>query len=412
MGIFDMADLPQVVRLTELLPRLPTNDGNDKDTGGRLHSRAFAEDLIRAYRRKGSLSANQLTWVERLTRRALGQERTSPVKGRKMIDPRKLMMVPASATGNNKLPSNADVNDIVQQVVDILEPKLPTIDGDALVQQVLEHVPTNDSIVQQVLDRMTSIAPRKVEVQLPKGEKIDLGDAVHRQFEEVLLIVSQKIDRRTFNVRGGFGKTTLCAQIAKALKFDFGLSGQMTGDHQLLGFVDGNGHYHTTSFRERFQHGGVWLGDEMDGSDPSVPNTLNAALANGYMTFPDSPKPVMMHPNFRCVAAANTYGRGADRVYVGRNQLDGAFLDRFAFVDFDYDEALEVRICGNAGWVKRVQALRAAAFAEKARVVISPRASINGAKLLAAGMEQKRVEEVAVWKGIDADLRRRIEQRA
>jgi cobaltochelatase CobS len=40
------------------------------------------------------------------------------------------------------------------------------------------------------------------------------------------------------------------------------------------------------------------------------------------------------------VATANTFGTGADRVYVGSLQIDGATLDRFAFLEWPYDEGL------------------------------------------------------------------------
>ena len=42
------------------------------------------------------------------------------------------------------------------------------------------------------------------------------------------------------------------------------------------------------------------------------------------------------------------------------------------------------------------------------RVVISPRASINGAKLLASGLPEKLVEELTVWKGVSAEIRSKI----
>ena len=43
------------------------------------------------------------------------------------------------------------------------------------------------------------------------------------------------------------------------------------------------------------------------------------------------------------------------------------------------------------------------------RVVISPRASIYGAKLLASGMDMKLVEELVVWKGVAEDIRCKLQ---
>jgi len=66
----------------------------------------------------------------------------------------------------------------------------------------------------------------------------------------------------------------------------------------------------------------LFLFDEIDASLPNAVLAFNAALANGYADFPDGM--VKRHPRFACIAAANTFGMGADRIYVGRNQLDGA----------------------------------------------------------------------------------------
>ena len=41
------------------------------------------------------------------------------------------------------------------------------------------------------------------------------------------------------------------------------------------------------------------------------------------------------------MATANTFGTGADPIYAGRNQLDGATLDRFVVIEMTYDAALE-----------------------------------------------------------------------
>jgi uncharacterized heparinase superfamily protein len=125
--------------------------------------------------------------------------------------------------------------------------------------------------------------------------------------------------------------------------------------------------------------------------------------------FPDKPDRVMRHQNFRPVAAANTFGSGADRIYVGANQLDASTLDRFVFFDFRYDEKLERLLSGgNVKWAERVQAIREGAAKEKARMVISPRATLFGAKLLSIGWTQDVVEQRVIWKGCDKDLKERI----
>jgi len=186
----------------------------------------------------------------------------------------------------------------------------------------------------------------------------------------------------------------------------------VTGAHELTGYLDAHGKYHTTPFRTAFEYGGLLLVDEVDTSDAGALKWINTALANGHAMFPDNPDPVKRHKDFTIMIAANTYGSGADRMYVGANQLDASTLDRFVFFDFGYDEKLEKLVCGNLKWADRVQKLRRAANDEKARIVISPRASIHGAKLLAAGWDQKVVEGRVIWKGIDGELRQRIEKKA
>jgi hypothetical protein len=42
-------------------------------------------------------------------------------------------------------------------------------------------------------------------------------------------------------------------------------------------------------------------------------------------------------------------------------------------------------------------------------MVVSPRASIYGVKLLAAGLSKEQCEAGLIWRGVDADLRARVE---
>ena len=117
------------------------------------------------------------------------------------------------------------------------------------------------------------------------------------------------------------------------------------------------------------------------------------------MDFPD--KRIKRHKNFYCIAAANTYGQGADRQYVGRNQLDAASIDRFIFIDWKYDETLERKLANNDKWVDYVQSIRRVIEKKEIRHIVSPRASFFGAKLLKNNLNRELVESSVLWKGLD-----------
>ncbi len=250
----------------------------------------------------------------------------------------------------------------------------------------------------------------KIELVTP-AETVHLEDTPrHFLFPRVLTTVNADIPTALIGPAGS-GKSTMAGQIADALNLKYYLINSVGGTHELAGYMDAHGKYNTTSFREAFEKGGLAFVDEVDTSDAGALKWLNTALANGHAMFPDSADAVKRHPKFRMMIGANTFGNGADRMYVGANQLDASTLDRFVFFDFGYDEKLEVILSGNAKWAERVQELRAAALEEKARVIISPRATIYGAKLLAAGWKQEEVEQGLIWKGMDPELQRRIEDR-
>ena len=113
----------------------------------------------------------------------------------------------------------------------------------------------------------------------------------------------------------------------------------------MTGFVDANGHYVETSFYKAFKNGGVFFLDELDGSTPEALININTALANKYFDFPGVGR-VEAHENFRCIAAGNTLGSGADSQYTGRFSLDASSMDRFYFIHIDYSKDIEKAIAG------------------------------------------------------------------
>jgi len=204
------------------------------------------------------------------------------------------------------------------------------------------------------------------------------------------------------------GKTHSVEQVAEAMGLKFYCHGAMSMTHELMGYRDGNGHYHTTPFREAFEKGGVVLLDECDSWDPSVTLALNGALANGVTAFPD--KMVCRHKDCIIVAAGNTVGAGATVEFVGRNRLDAAFMSRFPVkIEWPRDENVEKAISNNDAWVDRVRAARERAQENGIKHAIDPRHSQAGAALIAAGMTMDQAAELTYLAGLSEMQRRTVE---
>ena len=252
----------------------------------------------------------------------------------------------------------------------------------------------------QLKDKIQRIRNYKtISINIQNGDRIkDLGKQ-HFQFEKLSKYVQTK--NNIFLVgSAGSGKTTAARNIAKALNIKFYFTGAINSEYKLTGFIDAQGRIVNTEFRKAYENGGLFLFDEIDASFPQAILAFNAALANDFMDFPD--KKVPKHKNFYCIAAANTFGTGADRQYVGRNQLDAATLDRFITLNWEIDETLEHELAKNYEWVNYVQKARKAASKIGERHIISPRASMQGADLLRIGIDRKEVEKDVLWKGLDA----------
>ena len=255
-------------------------------------------------------------------------------------------------------------------------------------------------------------APAEVKKEEPAPAPV-MPDKPHKMFYMTLQAVRANVPVYLAGPAGS-GKTTLAKQVAGALALSCNIMSfcAQTSKSDLLGFIDATGKYQSSAFRYTFENGGLFLFDEIDAANPNILTLLNSAIANRECTFPDRPeKPVKASENFRVIAAANTLGRGGKGDYTGRLQLDAATLDRFAVIECEYDESLERIISGNENWARRVQSIRAAVAVAGERLLISPRASINGARLLAAGMNQNDVEELVIWRGVNRDVRDRITAR-
>lgn len=262
---------------------------------------------------------------------------------------------------------------------------------------------TEDRVLELINSHKAEVPTYRVSVTLPNKPEITTKNAPrHSAFPEVLSAIAAGLNVLLVGPAGA-GKTHLCEQVAEALDMPFSFTGAVPSEYKLLGFVDAQGRTVRTQYRNAYENGGLFLWDEMDGSSPNAMLAFNAGLANGHQDFPDMV--VSRNKDFRAIASANTYGNGADRQYVGRNQLDAASLDRFYVIPMDYDERLERVLYGDDEWTGYVHSVRKAVKSLNLRHVVSMRAIDQGQKALAAGVNRESVERAVLWKSLgSADI--------
>src|SRR5690348_6720439 len=245
--------------------------------------------------------------------------------------------VKSAAANGNSHDAGAELINIIRKVAEssVSESDVERIAGK-LFADLLAQQPEPDA--------------KEITVKQANKPDVKLTGNQHEAFEEVLLIASQRIPVLLIGP-AGCGKSHLAAQIAKALNLRFGsisCSAGMTEGHltgRLLPTAEnGRFEYQVSQFVDFYENGGVFLLDEIDAADSNTLLVINQATANGHIPVPNRVEnPVATrHADFILIAAANTFGTGANRLYVGRNQLDESTLDRFRVgqVLMDYDERL------------------------------------------------------------------------
>lgn len=195
----------------------------------------------------------------------------------------------------------------------------------------------------------------RIEVKVGNKKPVKLEDDILPECFPSLLQLAQERVNVLMVGPSGCGKTHVAYLIAKALGLPFGSQSCSAGVSEsvftgwLLPTGTGAKFTHVMSeFLTRYEKGGVFLLDELDASDPNVLVFINQALGNESFMVPQRyENPLFVkHKDFVALAAANTYGLGADSMYHGRNSLDAATLDRFRMgtVSMDYSDAVESSI--------------------------------------------------------------------
>lgn len=259
----------------------------------------------------------------------------------------------------------------------------------------------------ETLKKKLEEAQKKLEEALKK--KKEGKSNRHAQLDE--LLATLKTQGLAYLVgAAGTGKSTLamdaCVDLFGVAKDKWEFSEHFaqisfspdTTSSEMIGRCDVNGIYRCSEVVRVFRDGGVILFDEIDNADASMLVKLNTAIANGTIATPSGL--VRRHKDAYIICTANTYGTGANAMYVGRTRLDAATLDRFVLstIEVDYDKNLEQNImdgltCGQrsalTGFVARV---RKGIETNKLRRLCSTRFVVAATKWIMQGMPMDKIE--------------------
>lgn len=272
-----------------------------------------------------------------------------------------------------------------------------------------------EALLTTLIDKaMAKRAPREIHVT-HNGKKSKAIKNAHAMLEKLIFIIGLRKHAYLFGPPGS-GKSTGAMHAAEALSLAYGYISlnPQTPESRLLGYMDANGKYQPSVLYKLYKDGGVFCIDEMDNASAGLLTTLNSLLENGIGAFPCGQ--VQRHPDFIVVATGNTAGRGGNMQFPERRAFDAAFAERFAYLPWGYDEAMEravaLQIFEKAGkWVDWVQAVRKYAAQNDPKLVISPRATFGIAEFLSCDKSPFTIQETldaVLFKGIEPERINRI----
>lgn len=294
-------------------------------------------NVIKGNAKQDEFASWQAPEIRKEKRRFLKENEAGRGQAKEKAPANGIQMKPASGGGRPSQPVKISMESVAGEIRKLIAEALKD-QGKRLLEEIKK----------EALDYLKRVYGERAEAikVLYDDDRQDLmkGEVAHEKLQEILDFVTA--GEPVYLVGpAGCGKNYVCGQVARILNLPFYFSNAVTQEYKLTGFTDANGTFHETQFYKAFKNGGLFLLDEMDASVPDALIVLNAAISNGYFDFPAPVGFVEASPDFRVIAAGNTWGNGADIQYVGRNQLDMASLDRFAVVWMDYSPRLEFLLC-------------------------------------------------------------------
>lgn len=327
-----------------------------------------------------------------------------------------------SASENPSSVNPAEIEQLVKQELGRTKKELVNISDelDYRAERVAVKVATR--LVEEMAPKiLAEVAKTYQPMKIVIGSKSKkMRGVLPECFERMVQLGSQRINTMLVGP-AGCGKTYIAAKMAEALNLEFSSISCSAGmsESQLAGWLlpvgsSGKFEYVPAPFVSMYENGGVFLLDEIDSADPNTLTFINKAIANDGFYVPQRHKKpyIKRHKDFVCIAAANTYGNGADALYVGRNQLDAATLDRFraGMIPMDYDTKVEEALI-DPDVLQWGRTIRQSILDNRLRRIMSTRVMIDLTKMKAGYKWGKKEWDESYFVDWSADERRRVGDR-
>lgn len=328
------------------------------------------------------------------------------------VAPTPSVSAPAVAVASAPAPSvssGSSLDGVIAEIARITAEQV--VDGRLAAWEPLDA----DKVGEMVASAVAEMVARPVVTNVTVGScpTVTLQGREHFQLQDVLAHIACGDELYLWGGAGA-GKTTTVKRCAEILgrRFELVTFSSQTTEAKLVGFRDATGEVRRTPLVDALLTGGVVLFDEFDSCPPSVAVTINSVSANRMVSTPDGTYD--LHPDTVLVFSGNTPLDGATTAYNGRQAADFSTKDRMSVVQFLYDLELErdltIQALGGDAttaerWLRVVRSCRANAEslggATSARIAVTPRAAIGGAKLLRQGMSLQYVANARIRKGMD-----------
>jgi cobaltochelatase CobS len=285
-------------------------------------------------------------------------------------------------------------------------------------ESIAELLDLVEAQVSELQEQIKAVSAPVMRIQMPDGKHIKLSKPASKLLPKTMKVLSVG---KCPMIKGpsGCGKTVLASQVAEALECEFfrivispdmGIS-SLFGKQTEKGFVDSP----LVMAVKRAMAGerAVLLVDEMDTGSAECLVMLNALFEDAGAVFynPMTSEKLTITKDLFRIACVNTWGKGADHVYTGRNRLDAATLNRFALMSMDYcldlERSIALQFSNDLTLLKRLQEARTKLRQLGSDELVSTRAIESILTLVHAEMpEAEAIETVtASWPdGLAADV--------